>query len=789
MKENKKDFLNINDILNYQKTFKPINDSCFKNYLGFLYQNLLLREQGTEHSETTDYKKSFSQTKKNESEKGMSLNVFLQYMDIQSFIGERIYKYMNKSKSHKLSKSDFTQGFNSIFFGDIKELIKFTFFLCDFNEDGKIYKSDMKLILAYIPIETPEKQSEEIKHTNSIINNYFTKLVKEFPEKMDVISLEITSKLYENHIMQFISNNNIDNNFNSNGSLLLLLKLINYIYQNKPFVVENVNTFKFNKNKTNTNKNIFTQTVQLKNKISSDMVTNKLSNTLVQKSSNQVNIQPYKEPTNNEYASTKSDLPQIDLFQAKKEKIRENISPTMKEHKNLINDNEFKIKLSPLKGFNTIRPKINKSIHYSKQTINENINQKKNDEILAIINNDMQINDESDLFSNDINDNNLNKSKVEFLEESCYKYSEEEITKCLKKYYAIIRGKEILFYSSKKKNEFCSIWNFNKTVIELSGGTVDVGKHSYYAIKITFYNRVTKIIYFEDEKIQKKFGKFLISRINYKKFNDIFEVNEKLGQGHFAIVKRCTEKKTGKEYAVKIMNKKTMKPKDLTLVLQEKNYLSLIKHPNIAPLIADFEDNDNIYFVMDYLKGGDLANYILKSEKVNSQNREKIAAKITKIIAQGIQYLNYFGIVHRDIKPENILFEKKDEIKSIKIIDLGVAIILPYGASSKDPLGTLDFIAPEIFEHKPYSHKVDVWSLGVLLYYLVTGGVVPFDDENDETVGKKIVFTHQEYPENLFGDKSKSLERLIDKALEKNPEKRITITNFLKEEWLNKYSK
>ena len=64
MKENKKDFLNINDILNYQKTFKPINDSCFKNYLGFLYQNLLLREQGTEHSETTDYKKSKAAIKK-----------------------------------------------------------------------------------------------------------------------------------------------------------------------------------------------------------------------------------------------------------------------------------------------------------------------------------------------------------------------------------------------------------------------------------------------------------------------------------------------------------------------------------------------------------------------------------------------------------------------------------------------------------------------------------------------------------------------------------------------------
>ena len=77
------------------------------------------------------------------------------------------------------------------------------------------------------------------------------------------------------------------------------------------------------------------------------------------------------------------------------------------------------------------------------------------------------------------------------------------------------------------------------------------------------------------------------------------------------------------------------------------------------------------------------------------------------------------------------------------------------------------------------------------MYYLSTGGVVPFDDEKmDEGVmGKKVVFTHQEYPEKYFGDKSKSLISLIDKTLEKNPEKRISISNFLTEEWLNKFSK
>jgi serine/threonine protein kinase len=295
----------------------------------------------------------------------------------------------------------------------------------------------------------------------------------------------------------------------------------------------------------------------------------------------------------------------------------------------------------------------------------------------------------------------------------------------------------------------------------------------------------------EEQEKQKLFANKCKEVTNFLKIEDLYEFKEKIGEGHFGTVKRCIEKKTGEEYAVKIMQKNKIKPQDLDLVIKERNYLCLVKHPNIVSLIKDFEDENCLYFVMEYFKGGDLGKYLAKVKNNKEKNLERIAGKIIKIIAQGVQYLNQFGIVHRDLKPENIVFGKENEIKSIKIIDLGVCITLPYGKKSSEAIGTLAYIAPEMYTHKEYTYKVDVWSIGILLYYLVTGGVLPFDDEkNDEDVlAKKVVYTHQEYPEQYFGDKSKSLISVIDKALEKNPEKRITINNFLNEEWLSKYSK
>ena len=147
--------------------------------------------------------------------------------------------------------------------------------------------------------------------------------------------------------------------------------------------------------------------------------------------------------------------------------------------------------------------------------------------------------------------------------------------------------------------------------------------------------------------------------------------------------------------------------------------------------------------------------------------------------------MHNFGIMHRDIKPENIMFGRDSNIKTLKIIDLGVCKTLSFGEKAKEPIGTNGYIPPEIYKQKEYSFKVDVWSLGVILYLLVTGGILPFDDVNMDckVIAKKVVYLQQEYPEEYFGNKSDKLIHLLDKMLDKSYKNRIDIDTLLKDEW------
>jgi len=132
------------------------------------------------------------------------------------------------------------------------------------------------------------------------------------------------------------------------------------------------------------------------------------------------------------------------------------------------------------------------------------------------------------------------------------------------------------------------------------------------------------------------------------------------------------------------------------------------------------------------LKGGDLFNYLESRDFTITQER---ARELSHEIATAIYYLHQFGIAHRDLKPENILMTSTEDDAKPKLVDFGLSKIIGPGETCNDPFGTLSYVAPEVLLQKPYDKSVDLWSLGIIIYLLLSG-TLPFDDDDDREIAR-----------------------------------------------------
>lgn len=276
-------------------------------------------------------------------------------------------------------------------------------------------------------------------------------------------------------------------------------------------------------------------------------------------------------------------------------------------------------------------------------------------------------------------------------------------------------------------------------------------------------------------------------------FKDFIVKNETIGQGAFATVKKAIERATGDSYAVKIINRRRAIHAGgkgaMVGVNRELEILRKLDHPNIVRLKSFYEDIENYYLVMELVPGGDLMDFVAANGAIG----EDATQVITKQILDGIAYVHRMGISHRDLKPDNILIMQDDPIL-VKITDFGLAKISDNATFMKTFCGTLAYVAPEVITGKydlqpsqdgptNYSNLVDIWSLGCLVYVLLTSHL-PFNGKTQTQMFQKIkTGEYHESPLNSYRI-SEEGRSFLSCCLQVDPRNRITAEAALKHLWL-----
>lgn len=255
-----------------------------------------------------------------------------------------------------------------------------------------------------------------------------------------------------------------------------------------------------------------------------------------------------------------------------------------------------------------------------------------------------------------------------------------------------------------------------------------------------------------------------------------------LGNGAFGKVRLFRDKNIKDlKFAIKTIKKDTLPKELLSFLVDEVKILSNMDHPNIVKYYETYEDEFYINIVMEYLQGDDLFRLITSKNEV--EFTERTIAEIIRCIFQALSYIHNQGIVHRDIKPENILFSKNENFQTLKLIDFGLSTRLK--SDSRYRVGSPYYMSPEIINGY-FSFKTDVWSVGVILYVMLTGKF-PFNGKNNEEVFEQIKLKTYNF-KHLNESKSSTLAKdLVAKLLNKNEENRLSVEEALMHPWFKFY--
>jgi len=677
-----------------------------------------------------DLSERFDSNKK----QGISKIAFYDYLKIPIFIAEKVFNSLDNDGDGFLNLTEFSKGLAKIYDGTFEETATEIFKIYDFDKDSKITPGDVKVLLSYLPLKTDhikkeyKYQMESLDEIDDIVNQTFGS----------------NKHLRLHEYLKILENTKSD----------IYLQLLCFLYNKKPFIEENISNCK------KSSKNL--------NSINSESPTKKPDKL----SSNKLLRSPSKK-------SVFSPVDNLLTFSLEKQNVNEMISGLQgmmrMPNTKTIDGTDY--------GFNS-PTKILKQKN-SGNSLSKKSTDKIEFEGFSLENNLISmfpVDDDEDAEDNSEIVQEVPKQKSDF-EDWIYKLGDNN-TK-LKKYWLVLIGKDIFYYNNEEKTKLEGMHNLSSCFIKENKESIVLGQ-KVFSFSIAFQPK-SRTYYLLDKDSFKKWVSILSKAIGYLNFFDFYEMMDEIGVGKFGLVKLGVHKNTKKRVAIKIMKKEDMNNSDIELVKGELDIMMMCAHPNIVKLLDHFENMDFIFIVMEHLSGGDLGTFL---EKRKCKVSEALMSNIMFQMANALEYLHRYGIVHRDLKPENIMLQSVSENPIIKIMDFGLSKIMGPSEKAADGYGTLTYVAPEVLVRQPYNKQIDIWSLGVMIFYGLTG-TLPFDDpsDNEEKIAKMIVFQPVEFKKSLWAGKSEEVIDIIKACLTKKPEERLDTKKFLQHPWIKKYNK
>ena len=786
--------INLNDIT---EEYEVKNTDAFKQYLKQVWKDL--------NSRSGD-----------DNEKGIDKVTFQKYYELPGLISERLFSVFDKNNTGYLTLQEFTENMITLFSSDLEQLLLFILKFYDFDRDQKITKEDVRVVLSYIPIykKRKNKKNKGLKFDTEDYNDRL-KSQKELHEKLDIIFGDKES-LDFNEFSDIIKNKNSD----------IFLFILVFLYEHRPFSPETVKNLenikkspRFSHKKKdnliaspNLNSNFaVTQTLQKSPAMKNAKLSTKPS---VYKSmkflgllSGRNNLQPPKPEINDNVGKKESttislSIPVIPPEPKKEEEPKEvkednNHMMENKESADLDEKNQKKPKRKQLKYFSEKNKQSEEKKHLEEEENEEeeimnfsfarpfegrDIPKNKNNND----NKELKENDSEDEIDEEDNNNEINeeenneKEKEEITEGYLYKIQDNK----MKKIYFRLICKDLYYYKSKEIKKHKGMHNLSGVYIK-DEGAVTISNRKLYCFNIIFPTKERKY-YVQDESEYIKWVEAIRKVVHYSNISELYEIKGNLGKGKFGQVKLGIHKESGKQVAIKIINKKYVEDMEFEQIKSEIDILKIAKHPNIIKLYDVFENEKYIYIIMEYCPGGDLFSYI---EKRDFKIKEERAAEIIHKLCTAVYFLHQYGIVHRDLKPENILMMDQTDNADIRLVDFGLGKMLGPGEKCDEPFGTFSYVAPEVLQEKPYDFKVDLFAIGIITYLLVAG-FLPFDDEDSEKeIARQTVYDPTPFPKKIWDNISQEAKMFVDNLLSKDPEKRMNLQEVLQHKWLIKFCK